>query len=103
MDLTLIITIILALPAITIGILAYRRSAKADERIQEAGTVGAVYEGLDNIIQRQQEEIADLRQRLSKLDALEDGIRTLKRRVDLLERFIIAEGLIAPKNTNGMP
>lgn len=93
-----VVGILIGIPTTVVGVLVYRRGKKADDVATEKGTIGAVYAGFDKIIENLQEDNADLRSRLERVETLEGTVRTLLDRVARLERYIRAEGLNVPKN-----
>ena len=95
------IGLLIAIPSVSLGWLAYRRSKRSDETAAQSGTITQVYTGLDRIIAALQADNADLRSRLGKLDQLESDVRQLRNRVSGLERFIRDSDLPVPKNGTG--
>lgn len=81
--------LVIGIPSLVLGLLAYLRSLKVDEVAEEAGTVGQAIEGLNTLVARLQEDntalradAADLRLRIKHLtdgfSGLENEVRMLK-------------------------
>jgi hypothetical protein len=69
-----VVGILIGLPSVSLGYLAYRRSTRAEQAAQKNGTIGRIYSGFGELIDNLQEDNAGLRSRVEQLARQRDEL-----------------------------